>query len=159
MAQNCCHKRKVSFSNKKSGIWSWFGALIIALLPKCPYCIMAFSGAVGLCSGQKIFSGSPEIGTYFSMGIAFFTLCAVGFNYKGWKTIWSVMFVILGMVCIFLTEYIIGSATLYTIGSILIIGGVWWNGSLPHFYFKILKWLSIPEKILLIKKCNSINNL
>jgi len=135
MASHCaCKKRE-----KKNLYSSWIsvlGAFFIALLPKCPFCIMAYSSAITLCSGKKLYDQDPTWASYISIGLAIFTLIIVLYNFKGIKTIIAALLVMIGSAYIFSSEFYTGEMTHYNIGAALLLFGVWLNANLMYFIQK-----------------------
>ncbi len=131
-------------SSKRSKInsnLSFLGALLITILPKCPFCIMAYSTAITVCSA-KVVSPSAHWPSYISISLALLTLMIVLFNFKGRRTLISSLIIILGAILISYSELLSGSPSLYYLGGIILLAGVWANGSFLFFFnfFKAKVW-------------------
>lgn len=136
MATSCACKKE----SKRKFDSSWlsvFGAFFIALLPKCPFCIMAYSSAITLCSGKKLYDSDPTWASFISIGLAIFTLTIILYNYKGSKTICAAVLVVVGSAFIFNSEFYSGEITHYNIGAALLLLGVWLNANLMYFIKRI----------------------
>ena len=127
--------KRVALSNTKtfSGLTL---SLLIAILPKCPMCAIAYSTAITMCSG-KAFEHQPDWTSYISVVLAGVTMMLVLWNFRGIRTIAASAIILAGGVIIFNSELFTGNTTHYYIGCALVLGGVWTNGSLLHF---VRKW-------------------
>ena len=132
MSSPCACKKKKRW-NVQSSFISIFGAFFIAILPKCPFCIMAYSSAITMCSGKKLYHSDPTWATYISIGLALFTLVIVLYNYKGTKTIIAAILVIIGSAFILNSEFYSGEMMHYNLGAGILILGVWLNANLMYF--------------------------
>ena len=108
--------------------------LFIALIPKCPFCILAYSSAITLCSGTKVYMHHPEWTSWISIILAIFTLLMVLFNYRGRRTIYAAILVLLGSSLIVVSELYTGEIQVYYYGVTILLFGVWFNASFMYFY-------------------------
>jgi membrane-bound ClpP family serine protease len=108
--------------------------IAIALIPKCPYCILAYSSAITMCSGRKIYSHSPDWTSFLLLGLALLTLLLILFNYKGKRTITAAILVATGSALMFLSQFYTFSIYLYYLGTLLLLFGVWVNANFRFFY-------------------------
>jgi hypothetical protein len=122
--------------SKSSGrsIWPVFAGIVIALIPKCPFCILAYSSAITLCSGAKIYQHSPQWTSYISIALAAITLILVLWNFKGLRTILAAGCVVAGSLFIVVSEIHTGSPPHYYAGATLLMFGVWMNANFMYFY-------------------------
>ena len=134
---NCtCKKER---SRRITSSWlSMLGAFFIALLPKCPFCILAYSSAITLCSGKTLYCHDPAWSSYISIFLALFTLIIVLYNYKGTKTLIAASLVVIGSCFLFISEMYTGELSHYYIGTSFLMGGVWLNANLMYFYRKYI---------------------
>lgn len=135
MAKKCCPKSKNNIRLTPRG--GFFLTLAIAILPKCPFCLMAYSGAITLCSGKKIVS-DPTITSYISLGLALLVLISIVFNYRRHKTPMALFLATVGISLLFLSEWILGDERIYYLGGSFLLFGVWFNGSFLYIYKNIL---------------------
>ncbi len=116
---------------------SALAGLLIVILPKCPFCILAYSSAITLCSGAKVYNHAPNWASWISVGLAALTLFLVLWNYKGRRTIFAAALVLSGAYFIISSELQTGELSAYYLGAALLLGGVWVNGS---FRYVLLRW-------------------
>lgn len=136
MQAKSCHNGNCSPKKKKRS-YSWLPAIVVAVLPKCPFCVMAYSGAVTMCSGMRY----PNAGSweaYLSLGLAVFVLVGIAFNRKGKRTRIALGIASLGILLLFLGQFLIISMSNYYLGVALLFFGIWYNGSFTYFFKKFL---------------------
>ena len=132
-----CHKAKScnkSFFYKNVGL---LPTVFIALLPKCPFCIMAYSGAMTLCSGTTLYPHASSKSSILILIISVFILLSLALNYKKRTTIIAAVLVIVGILMMILSQYYFMNEASYYLGVGLLFLGVWYNGSLLYFIRKI----------------------
>ena len=118
---------------------SLLGGIGLALLPKCHFCILAYSSAVSVCGKGTYYDHSPEWTSFISIGLAALTLLFVLMNKRGKRTWYAVALVGLGIGLIGLSELYTGEKLHYFLGSGILILGVWINASFLYFYHHYLK--------------------
>jgi len=129
-----------SACQKKGSIYaSWLPAIFIAILPKCPFCIMAYSGAMSMCSGKMLFPNADAYSGYIIIGLSLLILFSILLNHKGTKT-WIASFIVLiGISLLTMSQYLTMSEPLYYLASFVLFFGIWYNGSFTFFYKKYFK--------------------
>lgn len=133
-----CHKKKRRTTNNKTSILPILGGILIALIPKCPFCILAYGSAITLCSGATIYEHSPVWSNYISLVLIVITFLMVVLNYKGVRTIAAAIMILIGSFFIVKSELITGEPELYYWGASILMIGIWVNAS---FYFFYRKWI------------------
>jgi len=120
---------------RKRRSYSWMPAILVAILPKCPFCIMAYSGAITMCSGNMY----PNIGgwsSYLTMGLAIMVIIGILFNYKGTKSLIAASISLIGIAFLVSSQFYSIGQTNYYIGVFFIFFGIWFNGSFFYFYHR-----------------------
>ena len=130
----CPSERKVKIKNSPL---PFFSLLLIAILPKCPFCMLAYSTAITVCSTKAI-AHTTGWASYVSISLVLITLIIVLYNFKGKRTLTAASLILLGTIFISYSELLSGSVTHYYIGSVALLIGVWANGSFL-FFAKLLK--------------------
>jgi len=138
-ANSCTCSSSKKKRKKRNNPYPFLSGLLIALLPKCPWCILAYSSAITMCSGTKFYTPTDSWTTYLPISFAVFTLALLLYNYKGKKTILAATLVLLGSCLILDATFYYGDATAYYFGSLTLLFGVWINGS---FFFFVRKFKS-----------------
>lgn len=140
--QHCersCHCPKPHKVKQKAGIFPVLTGIFIAVLPKCPFCIMAYSSAITLCSGAKLYNHNPTWVSWISIGLAALTLFFVLWNYKGVRTLIAAGLVLAGSCFILDSELRTGDFQNYYLGTFSLLLGVWVNGSFQYFFKKWMR--------------------
>ena len=128
-SSTCC---KVAKSKQRQ--YTWLPAVLIAVLPKCPFCVMAYSGAVSMCSGNNFYPHAGSNMSYISLFLASIILLGIVLNYKGQNTLIALTLAILGIGLVYISQFIFLSALYYYLGAGLLFFGIWYNGSFNYFY-------------------------
>ena len=130
-----CHTHKGCKKNRFSQL-SWLPAVFIAILPKCPFCIMAYSGAVSMCSGKMLFPNADTYSGYIIIGLSLLILLSILLNHKGRQTWIAAGIVSVGISLLVCSQYVYMSEPLYFLASFALFFGIWYNGSFKFFYNK-----------------------
>lgn len=121
---------------------SFLSALLVIIIPKCPFCIMAYSSAITVCGGQDMYLHSNNWVSYIPIFLALMVNGILLFNYKGRKTVLAIATSLLAFAMILGAHQTIISSEYYNIGSILLLLSIWFNGSFFHFLNTIAKKVS-----------------
>jgi len=105
-------------------------------------CVMAYSGAMSMCSGKMIYPNASSESLYFILGLSAIVLYGIIFNYKGKKTLISIAIASLGIICLVLSQMYWYSEITYYLSVLIIMTAIWNNGSLYYFLRHIGKLLS-----------------
>jgi len=128
-SRTCSHTCNRKRSNKLTlGTW-----LMIALLPKCPLCLLSYSTAISLCGGKTIFADTVGWTSYIPLILAFILIATFLYNYKGKKTLIAIGIALLGCLAILYGEYVVKTQGAYYIGVATLFTACWFNGSFSFF--------------------------
>jgi hypothetical protein len=130
----CPSKSEVKLKNSPTTL---LGALLIAIIPKCPFCMLAYSSAITVCSTKAMVHSSGWT-SYISISLALITLFIVLYNYKGTRTIVAASLILFGSIIILYSELYSGQVSHYYFGCVFLVIGAWANGSLL-FFVKFVK--------------------
>lgn len=128
-----CTRKRRFIEKRPLGILS---VVILAILPKCPFCVLAYSSTVLLCAKDGILSSSSTLHNS-ALSIAFvsvfglITISSIGFNFKGRRTVLSLILAVPGLAASMLSVMYAGGEIVYYTGVIFLFLSVWANGSLP----------------------------
>jgi hypothetical protein len=118
---------------------SFIPGLLIALIPKCPFCILTYTSAITICSTKNLGGYAPHWTSWISIGFAFLTLIVTLYNYKGQRTWVAAGLICFGSSLIICSELFTGLLPTYYWGCGILIFGVWVNGSFLYFLRLILR--------------------
>lgn len=136
-----CHCRNRS-SFVRTDFFGLSGTILMAVLPKCPFCILAYTSTALLCAPNGTVSSSTVVNVsheslYVVLACGLVTLAAIGFNYKGYKTLLALSVAAAGISISVASALYGGGEALYYSGTIVLFSGVWMNGSLTWFLNKL----------------------
>lgn len=128
-----CHCPKQHAKNKSRFLSTFLPGLFIALIPKCPFCILTYTSAITICSAKSLNGYAPHWTSWISISLTALTLIITLYNFKGYRTWIASGIILIGTVLISYSELITGLIQPYYWGCGILIFGVWVNGSLPFF--------------------------
>ena len=138
-----CRCARTKIKREKKSMFPLLTGIIIALIPKCPYCILAYSSAITMCSGTTLYPQSPGWTSYLLLGLALMTLLLILLNYKGKRTIIAAALVGIGSLFMLACQFYTFNINHYYIGTFLLLFGVFVNASFRFFYRKWIKPLFV----------------
>lgn len=125
-------------SRKGYGIMT---GLLLALLPKCPFCVMAFTGTALLCGEGSVIEVTRTHHSIFTIIITgvlcLLTLIAILLNRRAPRTTYAFAIAVAGVAMIMFSVIRSGGQPLYYAGIGLVFFGVWLNGSFLWFVRKL----------------------
>ena len=134
-----CRKRKTVTDGKKQ-----FGlptTILLVLLPKCPFCLMAYSSTFMLCGEAGVIARSEHSSSPATILVtSFFCLLAllsIILNYRDVRTKYSLLLSAAGCLLIMYSVCLGGGLPIYYTGVMLVFIGVWLNASLLYIISKI----------------------
>jgi hypothetical protein len=115
--------------------------LLLALLPKCPFCIMAFTGTAVLCGEGSVVEISRthnSLLTILVTGVLCLVTCmGIALNRRGNRTMYALAIAAAGISMIMFSVIRSGGQPVYYGGITLVFFAVWLNGSLLWFVRKL----------------------
>lgn len=127
----CQQKKSTTKPVAQTGIW---GLLLFGILPKCPFCILAYTSTALMCSNGVVSEGSSiTFHSSITIGISLFTsllvLLGIVLNWRDRRTYLALFLAISGVSMVLFSVIKSGGAPLYYAGVVLVFVGVWVNGS------------------------------
>ena len=114
---------------------SLIGTFFIAIIPKCSFCIMAYSSAIAMCGGSDLYMEDNNLASYIPLILSALVLILIAAKPKGIKTKIALGISIIGSLLILGVHQTWIIPELYYPGNFLIFMGVWVNGS----FFNLIK--------------------
>ncbi len=133
-----CHKEEKPSRGILKSIYAYLPAVVVAILPKCPFCIMAYTGAMTLCSGKTYYPNLGGWSGYLTLGISLFVILGIIMNKRGKRTTVATVIAVTGVALIGICQFLYISMPLYYLGVVLLFFGIWYNGSFFYFANKFL---------------------
>tara|TARA_B110001452_G_scaffold88169_1_gene72130 strand:+ start:7303 stop:7740 length:438 start_codon:yes stop_codon:yes gene_type:complete len=135
MLSNCnCHPSKKV--NKASSV-SVLSTFLLIILPKCPFCIMAYSSAITICGGPDMYLMSNNWVSFVPLALALFINVMLLLNWRGRRTFNALLVSLVGFSLILMTHQLILSSGFYNLGAMLLFMSIWLNGSFIYLLNKI----------------------
>lgn len=138
--KNCQKPQKSKRGAKAVSVTS---LLLIAILPKCPFCVMAYSGAVSLCSGKMFFPNGSSYAIYIFSVLCFLVVGSILLNFRDRRTFLSLALAIVGSFLVLGSQYFLWNSTSFYSGVMLLLFATWHNGS----FYSVIKNLYINKSI------------
>ena len=141
-----CNKKKIVSTGKKP--LGLLPAIFLVLLPKCPFCLMAFSSTVILCGkagGVSDLTHTSATTIFVTSFFCFLVLISILLNYRDARTKYALLLVATGCLLVMYSVCISGGLPLYYSGVILLFFGAWLNASLLYVIRKITGRLNISS--------------
>jgi uncharacterized protein YqgC (DUF456 family) len=114
----------------------WLMGFLLVILPKCPFCVLAYSSTIMLCGKDSVISTSgihySETTVFITIGLCLLTLAGIAFNQRDHRTKYAIGLALAGSMMAILSAIYGGGEYLYYTGVLLIFTGVWLNGSLLY---------------------------
>ena len=111
----------------------FISSLLIIIIPKCPFCIMAYSSAITMCGGKSIYMAQNNWISHIPLLLSILILYLLIRNYKDQRTIFAILFAVMGFVLLMLVHRYILISDFYNLGAVFLIFSIWLNGSLLSF--------------------------
>lgn len=130
----CCGATKVAPKSKSSvGGASFLTTLLLILIPKCPFCVMAYSGAILMFFDVKNSAIMPYV-VHFKPVLGALVILLILFNYKGRKTLLSLLIAGLAMTFLVFATYFYNSILPDWVLYAAFLFAAWYNGNFNYFY-------------------------
>lgn len=144
----CGYCKQKGFAHTRQNGAALFGNFLLILLPKCPFCLLAYSSTLVLCSKEETVVASASHASAFTIGITALLctiiLATILFRYRDRRTLFALAFAGTGMALMLTSAAWGGGELLYYCGTVFIFAGIWINGS----YFSFRKQLRNRIKTL-----------
>jgi hypothetical protein len=123
------------------------GGILIALLPKCPFCILAYSSAVTMCSGATVYDHQPAWFSFVSIALGLLVIFSIARNYRGARSLLALGMALGGALLVCYSELRTGNLNHYRLGAFLLLSGALLNGGL----YVVLRSLAAKAKKRLLQ--------
>lgn len=140
MSRTSCHTcaGRPKKSLRGFGLMAGF---LLALLPKCPFCVLAFTSTALLCGEGKVISSSTThyspVTIWIAVILCVLAITGILLNFRGRRTLYAAGVAIIGTLVILYTVLEGGGQLLYYTGTTILFFAVWMNGSLMWLLRKL----------------------
>ena len=135
MCKNDCKAKKPIYPARDTGILS---GLFLLLIPKCPFCFMAFSSIMVFCGemgstvqGSRTFYSAPTL--ILTSVFCLTALVSLFIYYRPAQGKYALMLAIPGIIALALSVTAFGGIQLYYFGAFLVLAGLMRNSGLWSF--------------------------
>lgn len=133
-----CKRDKKAVKKKD---YNLFTGILLAILPKCPFCVMAYTSTAVLCGKDTLIESSHHHYSVVTICITSFlcvlVIAGILLNYRDVRTKYALAISVLGSLLILKSIIFSGGQQLYYIGVLMIFISVWLNGSLLSILRKL----------------------
>ncbi|MEL6922497.1 MAG: hypothetical protein AAFO94_00500 [Bacteroidota bacterium] len=90
-----------------------------------------------MCSGKTVWPESTGWESWLIIGLALLVPLTILFNFRDRRSRYAILLSLAGVALIAISEWATGQLIHYYIGTLLLFGGAWLNGSLLYFWRKL----------------------
>lgn len=141
-----CKKCPQNHKKVKASGSSWLSALLIIVIPKCPFCIMAYSSAITMCGGADIYLQGNNWVSYIPIFLSLFIIGMLLMNYRDSRTKYALTLAMIGLSLVLSTHQMLLSPAYYYYGTAFLILSIWLNGSLFSILGKLKSKFGLSGK-------------
>ena len=133
-----CGRIEKSLSHRNAA--SFMPGFLLVILPKCPFCFMAFSSTMLLCgegttmSAERMYQSTPAI--VLSALFCLAAIAGIAMVKRDIRTFYALLLAMTGSVMVMTSVLKTGGIPLYYSGTAFIFLGVWLNTSLLYILRK-----------------------
>jgi len=141
-----CHSCGRENKKEKDSKLSFLSSLLVIIIPKCPFCIMAFSSAMTVCGGQSYYMSHNNWVSFVPLLLAGVVVVMIARNFRDSRTYLALAIAIFSTIMLILSHQLIISDIYFSIGSFMLVFSVWLNGSflsLVNFVSKKVNKISL----------------
>lgn len=139
MCCNDCKAKKPVGPGRSAGLWS---GLLLLLVPKCPFCFMAFSSVMVLC-GEN--GGVHSSRTFYSATTLLLTaifcltaLLSILIYYRQGTGKYALLMAIPGMIMLFCSVTLGGGTIVYYTGAFMVLAGLLRNSGFWSYWERMM---------------------
>lgn len=107
--------------------------IILALLPKCPFCVLAYSSTIVLCSRTTTETNTSPQTILITACFSLIVVLSIFFNKRDGRTYYALAMALSGISLIMYSVILNGGQALYYSGLLIMFCGIWYNGSFLWF--------------------------
>ncbi len=127
---------------------SLIGNILLVLMPKCSFCVLAYTSTMLLCTKDETLVASSLHASPLTIGITsvlcLFILGGILLNWRGRRSWYALALVLCGMSMMMTSVARGGGEFLYYVGNALVFSGIWMNGSFLYVWHQMKQaWKNI----------------
>jgi len=107
---------------------SWLGFLLV-LLPKCPFCLVAYTSSMAMCGASPLISHHTDWGAWAALSLGLIVTYSIYRNYRGQGTKRALKVALVGLALVALGAFLPNIFGFYYVGATLLLVAAFYNGS------------------------------
>lgn len=110
---------------------TWTSAVVgfmILILPKCPFCVVAYTSSMAICGAPSLTEHHTDWGAWLSLGLAAVCLWSIARNYRGPGTRAALVVATSGLCLLLVGLFMPHAMRCYYAGAALLFLGSLYNG-------------------------------
>ncbi len=111
-------------------------SFLIILLPKCPFCIVAYTSSMAMCGVSPLVSHHTDWGAWAALFLGVAVTYSIYRNYRGRGTASALMLAFVGLLLVTIGVFVADVFVCYYIGSAMLLLAAFYNGSGFRFFHK-----------------------
>jgi hypothetical protein len=123
--EGCCYRPKPPPLRKRGGGWSIVSAILLVLMPKCPMCVAAYLGLVGMCGTGSFLK--PAWGLPLSLAFLAVPLVVLIVRALGSGKAWPLFLGTIGGAVLLCGRHLLASPALQFVGLVLLMTSLVWK--------------------------------
>lgn len=144
---HACTGRRLN--QEAPGSASLVGNLLLVLMPKCSFCVMAYTSTALLCTKDETVVASSLHASPLTISITV-VLCllilgGIFLNRRGTRTRYALSIALAGMAMMLASVAWGGGEALYYAGNATVFAGIWVNGSFMHLWRQLSQYVKFSS--------------
>lgn len=121
---------------------SVLGAALMIIIPKCSFCVLAYSSAITMCGGPDMYMAENNWASYIPLVTSVFIIGMLLINRRGKRTYLALLLALIGLVFIAGTLQLFLNEAYYHAGTVLFFLAIWINSNFISFFHFLTRQLT-----------------
>lgn len=129
--ENSCTACREDVLVKKPLAKQWHSTalgLLVLILPKCPFCVVAYTSSIAICGAPSVVNHHTDWGAWVALGLATVCIGSIARNYRGTGTRTAIIISLLGLSLLLFGLFTPNAMPWYYTGAVLLFLGSFYNG-------------------------------
>jgi hypothetical protein len=141
-----CDSKDSTQLKKKSLKYSPLLSFIILFLPKCPFCIVAYTSSMTMCGTASLINHHTDWGAWLAIGLSIIVLGSIILNFRGKGTYKSILIALIGILMVLIGVFKPNMMSFYYLGSVMLFIAAFYNGSGFRWFNRKMASLKFSSK-------------
>jgi hypothetical protein len=103
-------------------------SVLVLILPKCPFCVVAYSSSMAVCGAPSVMNHHTDWGAWLAIGLALLCIGSIAKNYRGAGTRTALAIALVGSSFLLFGLLTPNAMLWYYGGAILLLFSSFYNG-------------------------------